>query len=138
MRKIDVTATLFLLVQNIQQTHDGTLIGSGAKSDIAIFAERVISNYAYSNYKIELTRTGGGRMTTSPSTRQISSNLRPNSFPTFFSSTGAPPSTESLPFAPWLTRRNTFWSRILLFTFRTKLWKQFQTKISFLNLLSIY
>ena len=37
MRKIDVTAILFLLVQNIQQTHDGTLIGSGAKSDIAIF-----------------------------------------------------------------------------------------------------
>ena len=29
-RKIDVTATLFLLVQNRQQTHDLTLIGSGA------------------------------------------------------------------------------------------------------------
>ena len=29
-RKIDVTAILFLLVQNIQQTHDWTLIGSGA------------------------------------------------------------------------------------------------------------
>ena len=30
-RKIDVTAILFLLVQNRQQTHDCTLIGSGAK-----------------------------------------------------------------------------------------------------------
>ena len=29
-RKIDVTAILFLLVQNTQQTHDWTLIGSGA------------------------------------------------------------------------------------------------------------
>ena len=29
-RKIDVTAMLFLLVQNRQQTHDWTLIGSGA------------------------------------------------------------------------------------------------------------
>ena len=29
-RKIDVTAILFLLVQNRQQTHDWTLIGSGA------------------------------------------------------------------------------------------------------------
>ena len=29
-RKIDVTATLFLLVQNRQQTHDLTPIGSGA------------------------------------------------------------------------------------------------------------
>ena len=29
-RKIDVTAILFLLVQNRQQTHDRTLIGSGA------------------------------------------------------------------------------------------------------------
>ena len=29
-RKIDVTATLFLLVQNRHQTHDLTLIGSGA------------------------------------------------------------------------------------------------------------
>ena len=28
-RKIDVTAILFLLVQNRQQTHDWTLIGSG-------------------------------------------------------------------------------------------------------------
>ena len=34
-RKIDVTAKLFLLVQNKQQTHDWTLIGSGAnKIDI--------------------------------------------------------------------------------------------------------
>ena len=29
-RKIDVTAILFLLVENRQQTHDWTLIGSGA------------------------------------------------------------------------------------------------------------
>ena len=29
-RKIDVTAMQFLLVQNRQQTHDLTLIGSGA------------------------------------------------------------------------------------------------------------
>ena len=29
-RKIDVTTILFLLVQNIQQTHDWTLIGLGA------------------------------------------------------------------------------------------------------------
>ena len=29
-RKIDVTAILFLLVQNRQQTHDWTLVGSGA------------------------------------------------------------------------------------------------------------
>ena len=29
-RKIDVTAVLFLVVQNRQQTHDWTLIGSGA------------------------------------------------------------------------------------------------------------
>jgi len=29
-RKIDVTAILFLLVQKRQQTHDWTLIGSGA------------------------------------------------------------------------------------------------------------
>ena len=29
-RKIDVTATQFLLVQNRQQTHDLTLIGLGA------------------------------------------------------------------------------------------------------------
>ncbi len=29
-RKIDVTAKLFLLVRNRQQTHDWTLIGSGA------------------------------------------------------------------------------------------------------------
>ena len=29
-RKIDVTAILFLLVQNRQQTHDWILIGSGA------------------------------------------------------------------------------------------------------------
>ena len=29
-RKIDVTAILFLLVQNRQQTHGWTLIGSGA------------------------------------------------------------------------------------------------------------
>ena len=29
-RKIDVTAMQFLLVQNRQQTHDWTLIGSGA------------------------------------------------------------------------------------------------------------
>ena len=29
-RKIDVTAILFLLVQNIHHTHDWTLIGSGA------------------------------------------------------------------------------------------------------------
>ena len=29
-RKIDVTAILILLVENRQQTHDGTLIGSGA------------------------------------------------------------------------------------------------------------
>ena len=29
-RKIDDTAILFLLVQNRHQTHDGTLIGSGA------------------------------------------------------------------------------------------------------------
>ena len=29
-RKIDVTAILFLLVQSRQQTHDWTLIGSGA------------------------------------------------------------------------------------------------------------
>ena len=29
-RKIDVTAKLFLLVQNRQQTHDWTLIGSDA------------------------------------------------------------------------------------------------------------
>ena len=29
-RKIDVTAILFLLVQNRQQTHDWTLIGPGA------------------------------------------------------------------------------------------------------------
>ena len=29
-RKIDVTAILFLLVQKRQQTHDCTLIGSGA------------------------------------------------------------------------------------------------------------
>ena len=29
-RKIDVTAKIFLLVQNRQQTHDWTLIGSGA------------------------------------------------------------------------------------------------------------
>ena len=29
-RKIDVTAILFLFVQNRQQTHDWTLIGSGA------------------------------------------------------------------------------------------------------------
>ena len=29
-RKIDVTAIHFLLVQNRQQTHDWTLIGSGA------------------------------------------------------------------------------------------------------------
>ena len=29
-RKIDVTAILFLLVQNRHQTHDWTLIGSGA------------------------------------------------------------------------------------------------------------
>ena len=29
-RKIDITAILFLLVQNRQQTHDWTLIGSGA------------------------------------------------------------------------------------------------------------
>ena len=29
-RKIDFTALLFLLVQNRQQTHDWTLIGSGA------------------------------------------------------------------------------------------------------------
>ena len=30
VRKIDVTAILFLLVQNRQQTHGWTLIGSGA------------------------------------------------------------------------------------------------------------
>ena len=30
-RKIDVTAILFLLIQNRQQTHDWTLMGSGAK-----------------------------------------------------------------------------------------------------------
>jgi len=29
-RKIDVTTILFLMVQNRQQTHDWTLIGSGA------------------------------------------------------------------------------------------------------------
>ena len=33
-RKIDVTAKLFLLVQNRQQTHDWTLIGTGANSII--------------------------------------------------------------------------------------------------------
>ena len=33
-RKKDVTAILFLLVQNRQQTHDWTLIGSGANGQL--------------------------------------------------------------------------------------------------------
>ena len=54
-RKIDVTATLFLLVQYRQQTHDWTLIGSGANG-LGI-QEWAIWNYDYITLYLDLVST---------------------------------------------------------------------------------
>jgi len=43
-RKINVTAILFLLVQNRQQTHDSTLIGSGANG---LGIQECITNFVF-------------------------------------------------------------------------------------------
>ena len=55
-RKINVTAILFLLVQNRQQTHDWTLIGSDANGlgveDTIVSVEVNISIYYSADWKI--------------------------------------------------------------------------------------
>ena len=52
-RKIDMTAILFLLVQNRQQTHDWTLIGSGA-TGVCVMSQHVMSQHVMSQQLLSI------------------------------------------------------------------------------------